>query len=328
MKQILYLSVSISYTIGCNQLTKTKPTNNDSILIEWINQTILLLISILIGILSISLMIYYHYQRPNQTSIELFEEENLSNKKSIIRNIPELPHLLTIKPYVVYFLHRDTSPLMLHEIITEAKRTKRFTIVPKYESLYHDTTAIHIELVQQTHTILILIDSFDDKDTRTPFCDTLCQLFSIIFHPSNTVQTWGSLTAILKPFLPYEIFTISQIKQCRSSNTRQEFKSWYNKTFIHHRHCHQYLNYDNIDGPSCSCSHRPYKTFSARWSLIKAIAYTFNEYLYSHTYDITKCLAITKLADVIQHQWTIQQVEDYKKKYHIDLKVEDQFLFI
>ena len=49
--------------------------------------------------------------------------------------------------------------------------------------------------------------------------------------------------------------------------------------------------------------------------------YTFNEYLYDHTFDITKCLAITKLADVIEQQWTIQQVQEYKMKYHIAQKV-------
>ena len=38
---------------------------------------------------------------------------------------------------------------------------------------------------------------------------------------------------------------------------------------------------------------------------------------------ITKCLAITKLADVIREDWTLQQLIDYKKKYHIDQKVKD-----
>ena len=254
--------------------------------------------------------------------MELSNEENLSDTEDMIRNIPQLPRLLTIKPYVVYFIHRNASPSMLHEIITEAKQTERFTFVPKYKSIEHDTMSMRIELIQQTVTVLVSIDYSHEKDKRTLLYDTLCQFFSIIFHSSNLVQPWdGNLMHKLKPFLSHGIFTINQIKLCRSSDIQQEFKRWYNQTFIHQICCQHYLQYDDIDGPFCSCTYRPYKYVSAQWSLLKAVAYTFNEYLYDHTFDITKCLAITKLADVIEQQWTIQQVQEYKMKYHIAQKV-------
>ncbi len=315
--------IGISYTLGCNKPMENINIENDSILIEWINQNTLSLISILLGILSISLMVYYNYQQQHRVSIELLNEENLSNKTKVIRNIPELPSLITTKPYVVFFIHRFTSTTTLNQLIMEAQQTKRFTIVPKLDTLYNDTVVIHIELIQQMQTTIILLDYFNENDMETPFFDTLCHLFSIIFNSSNEIQTWGNLIDKLKPFIPYKIYTINQMKQCQSTDIQKEFKRWYNKTFIHHIQCQQYLKYDNMDGQFCSCSHRPYKSISDNWSLLKAIAYTFDEYLYNNTFDITKCLAITKLADVIQQEWTIEQVEDYKKKYHINQKVKD-----
>ena len=288
MKHIYYLFISISYVLGCNKLMEDKNTNNDSTSMEWINQNSLSLISILIGILSMTLMVYYNYQQQqqqqhqNERIIQLPDEENRLNKTEVIRNIPELPHLITLKPYGVFFIQRTTPSTTLNQLIMEAHQTKRFTIVPKLYSVYNDNIVMYIELIQQTQSVVIVLDCIYDTDMDTPFFNSLCYLFTIIFNPSNTIQTWGNLMDKLKQFLPFKIYTLDELKECQSSDIQKEFKKWYNKTYLHHIECHQYLKYDNIDGLYCSCSHRPYKSNSANWSLLKAIAYTFDEYLYNN----------------------------------------------
>src|SRR5579871_4907909 len=57
---------------------------------------------------------------------------------------------------------------------------------------------------------------------------------------------------------------------------QQYFKKWYNKTFTHE--CGHLLPWDD-DHPSCTCSYRPVKHKNNQWSLQKAIAYTFDEFL-------------------------------------------------
>ena len=143
------------------------------------------------------------------------------------------------------------------------------------------------------------------------FFQFLQQLFSIIFRSPNPIQTWGDLREQLSPFIRIGLLSNEQMKGPHFINFQNRFRTWYNRTFPHHQQCHRRLDYDFIDSRLCSCSHRPCKSSTDRWSLIKAIAYTFDEYLYSDTFTFTKCLAITKLAFVIEQKWTYEQVKEY-----------------
>ncbi len=130
------------------------------------------------------------------------------------------------------------------------------------------------------------------------------------------------------------------INEVYTINLQLLFKQWYNKTFVHK--CG--LLPSSIDNPLCTCSHRPVKHKNNQWSLQKAIAYTFNEFLdksqtrtpwsrplnfsyieqYSlinnkikNIYDrrvfyaVNDCLAVTKLLMVLEFIWTKEQLEQY-----------------
>ena len=94
-------------------------------------------------------------------------------------------------------------------------------------------------------------------------------------------------------------------------DVQKQFKPWYNQVFPLQQQCQQRLDYDYTDGPLCSCSYRPCKSSIDRWTLTSAIAYTFHEFLHESCVDVTRCLAITKLALVIDEKWTREQVNDY-----------------
>ncbi|CAF3557451.1 unnamed protein product, partial [Rotaria sp. Silwood2] len=78
----------------------------------------------------------------------------------------------------------------------------------------------------------------------------------------------------------------------------------------------QILDFNEIDGPFCSCSHRPVKCPNEQWSLTNAISYTFHEKLDVENSDYPECLAITKLSTIISKNWTRQQVYDYRIRKH------------
>ena len=90
--------------------------------------------------------------------------------------------------------------------------------------------------------------------------------------------------------------------QCHFVTVQNDFTMWYNSIFIHNKDCGQILDFHNIDGPSCSCSHRPYKYQDEPWSLHNIIAYTFHEILDDSIFHLCACQAITKLTTVIDEK--------------------------
>ncbi|CAF1255835.1 unnamed protein product [Rotaria sp. Silwood1] len=136
------------------------------------------------------------------------------------------------------------------------------------------------------------------------------------------LQIWEDFDKNLINYQIYQVFLNGNIDRCHFVNGQSSFKTWYNKTFGHNQSCNQLLDFNDIDGPLCSCSHRPVKCPTEQWSLTNAIAYTFHENLYNGINSSDACPAITKLFNMIQNKWTRQQVENYRKESHIDSQNE------
>ena len=62
---------------------------------------------------------------------------------------------------------------------------------------------------------------------------------------------------------------------CQPSTSKNDFKRWYNGIFVHQ--CHLSPLADDL--PTCTCPHRPVKNKNQPWSLQKAVAYTFGQFL-------------------------------------------------
>ena len=302
-----------------NDSVKNPTTDND---MYW-----LLFISMFISIISSCLLIVFYQKYWTHSLTELAREGNLSNETNGIQSVHDLPNLKAIKPYVTLYIHRQQAQFALDELITEATRTKRFTIVPDFSSARLNLMLLHIELIQDTQTIIALVEYCSETDRNSRFFYAIRRFFINVFGESKIIQTWGSTIEQLTPYVQYGLFSINEVTESQSLNIQKEFKPWYNRTFRHLIKCPQYLKYEDIDGSHCSCSHRPYKTSSSsQWSLSKAIAYTFDECLGHSLHKIHKCLAITKLAHAIDEKWTRQQLMDYKQRCHTNQNVSDATL--
>jgi hypothetical protein len=295
--------------------------NNSSTFMEWINLIFYSFLFILFGILLLTLMNYYQQQKIILT-LKSFQQQyyQLNNNttsalktKQKRKEIHDLPHFLPIINYRTHQIDETTSPTTVDEIIAEAKQTNKFTIAPYDDKITTNKLSLHIEFIQEFRSWIIIIDIVPQG---TVLFIKVHRLMRIILHSSNIIQVWNDISDILLQFEDLNCYFYDNIKDIGLFNVQEAFKTWYNKTFSHNENCDQILDYNDIDGPLCSCSHRPLKNSTEKWPLSLAIAHTFNEYLNMANNEINVCLAITKLSVIIEEKWDRQQINDYIKENH------------
>ena len=217
--------------------------------------------------------------------------------------------------YRCFRIDETTSVTTLQELIVETEKTNQITIVIHGDGL-SVRHIFEIELVQECSSIVIITQIVPRCNAIYPYIDVL--LF-IVLHQSKIIDVWSILNRNFYQYQHYLVFANGHINQIHSANIQQSFKSWYNQTFGHNDNCDQILDFNDIDDPLCSCSHRPYKNSADEWSLWNAIAYTFHEdlqgiNLFEVEGSLSTCLAITKLSTVMKQMWTRQHIEDYRQK--------------
>ncbi|CAF1480676.1 unnamed protein product [Adineta steineri] len=234
---------------------------------------------------------------------------NVKKYKEII----DLSNFTPLKSYRLFLIDQATDFTEIEGLIYEAEKTKRFTLF-LYDNKLLKKMFIEIEFVQQSKSIIITFEVFRARNFLFHRID---QLFAIIYNSSNTIHVWGDSTQWLY-YKDYAYFFYMYINKIRLLNTQEDFKLWYNQTFPHHENCDQILDFHDVDGPLCSCSHRPYKCLQDAWSLHLAITYTFHENLSTKNTHTPHCLAITKLATIVQQKWTHQQINDYIREHSVN----------
>ena len=228
----------------------------------------------------------------------------------------DLSNFISLKPYKIVKIDQNTSSDKMDELITEAKQTKQFTFVT-FQNL------IEVEFNQESQSIIaeITISKYHKS-----LQEKIEQLFAIILDSSNLIQAWGDIDSTLYDWYDHDFFGRKNLYEIRFVNRQQAFKTWYNTTFRHNDNCGQILHFLEIDGPLCTCSHRPYKSSTDNWSLWMAIAFTFHENINKRNDDFRQCLAITKLSMVIQENWNHQTVQNYIKEHHSDQTVKNEHI--
>lgn len=274
-------------------------------IIFWIS-----LLWILIGVILRSLINYYQL-RSVKSTIESSKNELLRGIDTINNTMKKHKHLKNLnefkplKTYKTYEINSTTSIVTLDALISEARDTKRYSFV-SYSDESIDKKYYIIEFIQMSSSIIVNIEQFPDDTVRREKID---ELWSIIFCSSNIIQTWGDVFRNPMDFYIFDdVFTRQSHKQS-VINIQDTFKEWYNKTFHHDDNCGQIIDFIDIDGPLCSCSHRPYKSSNDKWSLSMAVMHTFYENLPSTNDHILECLAITKLAMIVGEDWNRQRIE-------------------
>ncbi|CAF4195882.1 unnamed protein product, partial [Rotaria sordida] len=204
-------------------------------------------------------------------------------------------------------MNETTLPSIFEELFDEIKETKTFTIIPN-DPWSSNKQNILIELIKPSSSVqtFLRISFGEDFDHFR-----LDELLSKIFQVADAIQTWGDTNQRLLHEKIYRDFHHVQVNKITIKDIQQSFKTWYNTTFNHNANCGQILEFDDIDGPLCTCTHRPLKYVNEQWSLTNAIAYTFHEKFGTEEQGLQAILALSKLSLVIRENWSAQQVQDY-----------------
>ncbi|CAF1464177.1 unnamed protein product [Rotaria sordida] len=230
---------------------------------------------------------------------------------------------MPLKPYQIYTIDETTSADLVEKLIVQAKRTFIVTLFPYDDDQFH-THYLQIELIQNKRSILINIEFFLGHNLLLPQID---RLLSAIFHPSKLIQIWGKLSNRFTYDYDFNLIYSQQnnIHTCHFINIQHDFQIWYKNTFQNKINDDQTFDFHKIDGNG-QLRLRSYCPLNCssddQWSLQDAIKDTFKENLDHTNFHIYKCIAITKLATVINEKWNYANIQDYIKINHLKQKNE------
>ena len=194
-------------------------------------------------------------------------------------------------------------------------------VVWKNDYHSHRPALIQIEYVRQ-RSVILLVEVGHLPHRSSALFWLIQSLFKVILQPSNRILSWGDGASELSAFLPCGLFSMTMVDQTCMINVQDSFRRGYNRRYPHA--CG--LPSDD-DHPSCTCLYRPVKNRHNPWSLQKAVAWTFCQFLdksYTNSnwsrcldsgdvrsslmveYAAHDCLAVTKIFAVIENKWTNQ----------------------
>ncbi|CAF3866423.1 unnamed protein product [Rotaria sp. Silwood1] len=177
--------------------------------------------------------------------------KNLKSNKNELK----LLDFVLLKPYEVFSINETTSANTIQELITIAKKIYIVTLFPyDYEKL--NIHYLQIELIQDKISIIININFFNGYNIVLPEID---ELLSVIFPLSKSIQVLDTSDRFSYGHGFNLIYSPHNMQNCHFVNIQNLFEIWYNNTFQHNENCGQLLDYNQIDGPLCTCSYRPLK---------------------------------------------------------------------
>lgn len=255
------------------------------------------------------------------------KQRRSERQRQLNAQLSVLPIFTAVNDHQVYLINHSTSTMLMHRLIELAKQTVTFTVDTERDYYSHQPALIQIEFVQMT-SVVILVETCHLPHPASILFWLIRSLFKVIFQSDKLILAWGDLIDELIPFIDYGLFSSNLVDNITTIDVQTRFKMWYNQMYPHR--CHLSPSVD--DHITCLCSHRPVKNLNDQWSLQKAIAYVFDEFLdktrtksnwsqrldskdvrrYSITnrkekesrelisYAVNDCLAVTKLFATMQ----------------------------
>ncbi|CAF4597935.1 unnamed protein product, partial [Rotaria sp. Silwood2] len=231
-----------------------------------------------------------------------------------------------LKSFRIGEINRFATMQHLLSFVEQIDKTKTFSIDTERHPQLGMVTLIKIELIQveQKESIVLCFELLHLPFAGTPLFLIVGLLLNKIFHPSKRIFVWSNDNKeALQTFVLYKYLAKSTLGDTNIIILQLPFKQWYNKTFKHHEKCHV-TSVINHDAYCCICPYRPYKNLNNQWALEKAINHVFQEFIrqpngnyidhrQNFIYSVYRCLAISKLLMVVELDWTLDQLHQFKK---------------
>ncbi|CAF3720493.1 unnamed protein product [Rotaria sordida] len=263
----------------------------------------------------------YHQYLQNYIS-KSTKEQQQSNCDNLLTIRPFQP----LKSFRICPIHHLTSLEHLLPIVELCHSTQKFSIDIERKFETQQLILIKIELVQveQVESIVLYLEVLNLFLLDTPLFLVVQKLLKNIFLPWKKIIIWSNENKEdLQALVQYKFLSESILNDTNIMELQAPFKQWYHKTFKHNVNC-KVPSSDKEDSCCCTCPYRPYKNMNDKWALYKAINHVFNEfvsksygshinYLQNIIYSVHRCLAVTKLSNVIELDWTMEQLHQFKK---------------
>ncbi|CAF1348840.1 unnamed protein product [Rotaria sordida] len=263
---------------------------------------------------------------PLPQPVNYLSNSSISTQPQHHFNTLALHRFQSLKPYEICAIHRFTLISHLQLLIQQCDKVTTFSIHTTRANEDGTVRTIQIELIQpeESKSIVLLFEITHLSSSNTTLFMEIQKLLNTIFRQSKRFFIWSNKNRkdldvfTHDQYLPNKIFEILNIIELQ-----EPFKQWYIRTFKHDKNC-SVPSFYKTDAICCTCPHRPYKNINDKWSLEKAINYVFNEFICESNendrndlrdidHSVCYCLAITKLSMIIELDWTIEQLYQYKK---------------
>lgn len=271
-------------------------------------------------------------------------------KRQLNTELSVLPTFAPIQDCRIIRLDHRIPSLVLYNLIRLARITNSYTIDTEKDFVTHQPALMQIEF-HETESIVLIVQVCHLPPAGSSLLWMMQALFKAILTSHNKFYGWGDVKLELMDFVSCGLFSCELIDQISDSiDVQKQFKGWYNQTFTHD--CGLPSSVVN-DHASCTCLHRPMKKQNEPWSLQRAVAYTFGEFLdktrtksrwaqpLNHAdgirrsdiikkqrksffdqlllYAIDDCLSVTKLSMVIESEWSKEQLRQFNIEQHPSL---------
>lgn len=245
----------------------------------------------------------------------------------------------SLKPVIIHIMNDYTKLDGIVSLWEQAEQTEAFSIYIKRTDHTNEINSIAIQFltVQQINSTVITFDLMNRPEHTSYLFTIIKSLLLHIFQPNKRCFIWNvQQNHDLYTLVDYHYISRFILESIQIIQLEPLFKYWYNKTYPHDQHCFVPMKYID-DSICCICPHRPYKNINDEWTLLRALYYTFNEFICTiddHSekipsaiqFSASYCSILTKLAMVIELDWTIEQLNQFKK-YH-ERKLQFNFLVI
>ncbi|CAF4593020.1 unnamed protein product [Rotaria sp. Silwood2] len=133
-----------------------------------------------------------------------------------------------LNDYHIHHINQSTSPILLHDLIEQARKTTRFTIDTEDDYYTHQPALIQIEFIQDKSIILLIEINHLPHSSSVVFW-LIRSLLKVIFNSLNVIYSWGDAKDELSKLIPCRLLSSETLLEINNMNTQKIFKNWHDR---------------------------------------------------------------------------------------------------
>lgn len=270
---------------------------------------------------------------------QMISSSNTSYQYNLVKEIHSQEYKFDFKPVVmhsfkplkstlIYTMNSFTELKDIIPLIDSVRTTGTYSIYAERNVETKQVNSVTIELLQIGHasTTSLYFDLLNVPSRISSLFVAFQFISLLIFQREKRCFIWDDdQKQDLYALVAHKYLPLIALESIQIIQLQEPFKQWYNKTFQHNQDCPVPKNYIE-NSICCTCAHRPYKLISHKWGLVKALFYVFHETICTFDqisiqtpphvqFSVECCMILTKLAMMIELDWSMEQLLEFKK-YH------------